>query len=75
LKSGHDTYEAAEKAAQAIKKRHPKLQVTVFDAKGQRHTIIGQSKLANASNKNRPALRTARNARERRHGAATAVKH
>jgi hypothetical protein len=40
LKSEHETYEAAEKAAIAIKKRHPKLYVTVFDAKAQRHTLV-----------------------------------
>ena len=40
LKSEHESYEAAEKAAIAIKKRHPKLYVTVFDAKEQRHTLV-----------------------------------
>jgi hypothetical protein len=40
LKSEHESYEAAEKAAIEIKKRHPKLYVTVFDAKEQRHTLI-----------------------------------
>jgi hypothetical protein len=42
LKSGFGTYEAAEKAAQEIKKRHPNPQVTVFDAKEQSHTPIEQ---------------------------------
>jgi hypothetical protein len=42
LKSGFETYEAAEKAAQEIKKRYPGLQVTVFDAKEHRHTTIEQ---------------------------------
>ena len=42
LKSGYETYEAAEKAAQEIKKRHPNPQVTVFDAKEQRYTAIEQ---------------------------------
>jgi hypothetical protein len=42
LKSGFETYEAAEKAAQEIKKRYPGPQVTVFDAKEHRHTIIEQ---------------------------------
>ncbi len=42
LKSGHGTYEAAEKAALAIKARHPHLQVTVYDAKEQRHTTVEQ---------------------------------
>ena len=46
LKSGHETYEAAEQAALGIKKRYPKLLVTVFDAKEQRHTLIEQPKLA-----------------------------
>jgi hypothetical protein len=40
LKSGHATYEAAEKAALAIKKRYPLLQVSVYDAKEQRHIAI-----------------------------------
>ena len=31
LKSGYGAYEAAEKAALVIKKRHPQLQVTVYD--------------------------------------------
>jgi hypothetical protein len=44
LKSGFGTYEAAEKAALAIKKQHPQLQVTVYDAKQQRHTAIEQPK-------------------------------
>ena len=42
LKSGFETYEAAEKAAQEIKKRYPGPQVTVFDAKEHRHTTIEQ---------------------------------
>ena len=53
LKSGHETYDAAKKAALAIKKRYPKLHVTVFDAKEQRHTLIEQPKLARGSNNNR----------------------
>jgi len=32
LKSGHETYEGAEKAALGIKKRYPQFHVTVFDA-------------------------------------------
>ena len=40
LKSGFGTYEAAEKAAQEIKKRYPGPHVTVFDAKEHRHTTI-----------------------------------
>ena len=70
LKSGHGTYEAAEKVAQAIKKQHPQLQLTVYDAKEHRHTIIEQPQ-ANASNKNRLTVRATRNAPTRRH----AVKH
>ena len=46
LKSGYGTYEAATKAALAIKKRYPLLQVTVYDAKEQRHTTIEQPKAA-----------------------------
>jgi hypothetical protein len=40
LKSGHATYEAAEKAALAIKRQHPQLHITVYDAKEQRHAPI-----------------------------------
>ena len=75
LKSGHDTYEAAEKAAVAIKKRHPQLHVTVYDAKDQRHTVVEQPKLAGASNKNRLTVRAARNALERRDAAIAGGKH
>ncbi len=53
LKSGHQTYDAAEKAALEIKKRYPKLHVTVFDAKEKRHTLIEHTKLARGSNNNR----------------------
>jgi hypothetical protein len=42
LKSRFGTYEAAEKAAQEIKKRFPNPQVTVFDAKQRSHTTIEQ---------------------------------
>ena len=42
LKSGFGTYEAAEKAAQEIKKRYPSLQVTVFDAKKRSFIAIEQ---------------------------------
>jgi hypothetical protein len=42
LKSGFETYEAAEKAAQEIKKKYPGPHVTVFDAKEHRHTTIEQ---------------------------------
>ena len=40
LKSGFGTYEAAEKAAKEITKRHPNPQVTVFDTKKQSHTAV-----------------------------------
>jgi len=40
MKSGYGTYEAADKAARAIKKQFPQLQVTVYDAKERRHTTI-----------------------------------
>lgn len=69
LKSGHDTYQAAEKAALAIKERHPQLCVTVYDTKEQRHRVIEQPKLAGASKRNGAA----RNALEHRH--ATKSKH
>lgn len=75
LKSGHDTCEAAEKAALAIKKRHPQLHVTVYDTKDRRHTIIEQPKPAGAANKNWPAVRAARNALARRHADIAEVTH
>src|SRR5512139_2246374 len=53
LKSGHQTYAAAEKAALAIKKQHPQLRVTVYDTKEERHKIIEQPTPACTSNKNR----------------------
>ena len=56
LKSGHQTYEAAEEAALKIKNRYPQLQVSVFDAKEGRHKPIERSKLASASNNNRRGL-------------------
>ena len=52
----HETYGAAEKAAIEIKKRHPQLHVTVFDAKEQRQALIELSKAVNgrsAANHNR----------------------
>ena len=42
LKSGFGTYEAAEKVAKEIKKKYPKPQVTVFNAKTLSHTAIEQ---------------------------------
>ena len=59
LKSGHQTYEAAEKAALKIKNRYPQLNVTVFDAREGRHELVERSKLASASNNNRGAARNA----------------
>ncbi len=59
LKSGHETYEAAETAALKIKNRYPQLHVTVFDARERRHKIIEQSKASGTSNKNGPAKRNA----------------
>jgi hypothetical protein len=44
LKSGYETYEAAEKAAREIKERDPNPQVTVFDSKKRSHTSIEQPK-------------------------------
>jgi hypothetical protein len=43
LKSGFETYDAAEKAAKEIKKRYPNPLVTVFDAKKRTHTVIEQT--------------------------------
>ncbi len=54
LKSGYGTYEAAEKAALVIKKQYPQLQVTVYDAKEQRHTTIEQPK-AGADPRKKPS--------------------
>jgi hypothetical protein len=51
LKSGHDTYAAAEQAALAIKKRYPRLQVTVYEAETRRHTIVEQPKPTTVPNK------------------------
>jgi hypothetical protein len=75
LKSGHETYDAAEKAALGIKKRYPKLLVTVFDAKEQRHTLIEQSKLARGSNNNRRVEQAPHNTVERHGGAVAGTKH
>jgi hypothetical protein len=75
LKSGHETYEAAEKAALGIKKRYPKLQVTVFDAKEQRYTLIEQPKRAYGSNNNRRAEQATNNVVERSRVPVDATKH
>jgi len=75
LKSGFETYEAAEKAALGIKRRYPKLHVTVFDAKEQRHTLIEQPRVVGASNTNRLAEQATRNAVERHKAAVAGGKH
>lgn len=73
LKSGHETYEAAEKAAVAVKKRYPRLHVTVYEAKVHRHTVIEPPKPA-ASLNNKISARGIRNALAR--GVSVAgVKH
>jgi len=74
LKSGYETYEAAEKAALTIKRQFPKLHVTVFDAKEQRHMLIEQPRLANAPNKNRVAEQLTRDVVERRAAAVAGGK-
>ena len=76
LKSGYETYEAAEKAALAIKRRYPKLYVTVFDAREHRHApIVQQGGLAGAANKNGLAEQATRNAVGRHKAAVTGGKH
>jgi hypothetical protein len=75
VKSGYETYEAAEKVAQGIKKRYPKLHVTVFDAKEQRHTLIKRPTTADASNKNRLAEPAARNTGGRHKAAVAGGRH
>jgi hypothetical protein len=72
LKSGHDTYEAAEKAAIAIKKLYPQLHVTVYDAKNQRHTVVEQPKPSGVPNK--ATVRAARNTLENRHAAVAGAR-
>jgi hypothetical protein len=59
LKSGHETYEAAEKAALKIKSRYPHLYVTVFDTKEGRHKLIEKPRATAISNENRLAGRNA----------------
>lgn len=76
LKSGYETYDAAEKAALGIKKRYPKLQVTVFDAKERRHMLIEPEKLARGSNSNRRVGPATNNTGERhRVAVAATTKH
>jgi hypothetical protein len=55
LKSGRDTYDEAEQAALVIKRRYPRLQVTVYDAKTRQHLTIDQPKPVAAVNK-KPAV-------------------
>jgi hypothetical protein len=54
LKSGFETYDAAERAAKEIKKRSPNPQVTVFDAKKRTHsaakTVAGAPSDARVAN-------------------------
>jgi FtsZ-interacting cell division protein ZipA len=52
LKSAHETYEAAEKAAQKIKSKFPQLNVTIFDAKEGVHSPVQQQRNAGASHNN-----------------------
>ncbi len=40
LKSGHATLKEAEEAALAIKRRHPRLDVSVYDVKDDRYTAV-----------------------------------
>jgi hypothetical protein len=47
-KSGYAIYEAAEKAALAIKGRYRQLQVVVFDAKKRRHIELPKAAAASA---------------------------
>jgi len=74
FKSGHKTYEAAEKAALAIKKQHPHLHVTVYDAKEQRHVAIKQPKPGADPTRNRLVRRAAWRRRERRRSAVAGAK-
>ncbi len=55
LKSGHENYEAAERAALKIKSRYPQLLVTIFDAREGRHKPVEQPRATNVSNKSRTA--------------------
>jgi hypothetical protein len=73
LKSEHESYEAAEKAAIEIKKRHPKLHVTVFDAKEQRHTPVELPTTPN--NRRTPNHNRNSNAATPREAAATGRRH
>ncbi len=74
LKSGHETYEAAQKAALVIKKRYPRLLVTVYDGKTRQHTIIEQPKPPNLLNQNLAAL-AARDSLERGRASVAGTKH
>ena len=46
LKSDYDTFEKAEKAGLAIKRQHPRLLVSVYEAERRRHIIIELPKAA-----------------------------
>ena len=46
LKSGYDTFEKAEKAGLAIKRQHPRLLVSVYEAELRRHIMVEQPKAA-----------------------------
>lgn len=46
LKSGYGTFEKAEKAGLAIKRQHPRLLVSVYEAERHQHIVIEQPKVA-----------------------------
>jgi hypothetical protein len=46
LKSGYDTFEKAEKVGLAIKRQHPRLLVSVYEAERRQHVVIEQPKAA-----------------------------
>lgn len=72
LKSGYDTYEKAENAALAIKRKHPRLLVTVYEATFRRHIVIEQPEVVVAFNGRRDPM-SGRNGMARY--AASATKH
>ncbi len=53
LKSGYDTYEAAEAAALAVKQQYPRLNVTVYEIKTGQRRVVLPSGPATAADKNR----------------------
>jgi hypothetical protein len=75
LKSGHQTFEAAEKVAAAIKRLHPQLHVTVYDSKEQRHTVIEQPKSTDASYENRASTQATQTVFDRHWPAVAGVEH